>query len=1135
MQEYDALGQDVFLKKYGYAPAHGYRLVHDGKSYDSKAIVGVAFKYQFPGRAPLERGDFSGGEATVVPLLERLGFEVRTIGRREEPNAATITSEDIQLLRQSRGKSKYSDLSPDERSAYERVHRALEVLGSAVREALKIGGPYNLKMTSGFNLKSGIRGFLPKDLWFAVSNDRNDAFEGMPQLFMIASSRGLEYGFAASIHPIDFSTQKIKQRFRAVAPEIFKELPLPGSEEAVALQASLASEGGWFFRRKTRLEPNISDFESLDEWLSFLKSRAGSEWAAGSISRYVLVDDLKNPDFNLRSLMQQMAAVFAPLMASATPKPPAENAIQKGLESFLATFPSIRSSVPFGQHDQLKNELNQIRSAIEALPTVRAHPTVRVSWSVGQGFFAHVPWIALVDERETTSTQRGTYCAFLFPEDMSGVYLTLNQGVTDVIKEHGRTEGRRILRDRAQAVRGDVGASLHPYSIDDGIKLNTDGVLGLDYEASTIAYRYYAKGEIPDDKTLNMELGLLLDVYDRVLKQRPIEAAPTTQWWIFQAHPKIFDIDSALRDLSELTWTVRHEATRAAVGDRVFIWRAGREAGVVALGTIIEEAVDRDISPDELPYLLDTERLGGLQARVKVRIDQRLDEPLLRTAIAAEARLKDLMILRFANYGTFKLAPHHAAALVEMIEDIEERPATTDREPHRRVWIYAPGENAEHWDELYENGIMAIGWDGLGDLSRFGSIDDVLAALQRQYEPQQRPTNNARTCYDFAHTIQIGDRVFAKRGRNTIIGHGVVTGEYEYRAERPVLKNVRTIRWEGRDTWTSPASVAIKTLTDVSGDRDFVTSLEKLVLRRVSEPPKPIPPAEPYTVEQALDGLFMDEELFRRTLAVWGRKKNLVLQGPPGVGKSFVAKRLAYALMGYRDPSRVRTVQFHQSYSYEDFVQGYRPTGSGLTLQPGVFFEFCNRALADPDETYVFIIDEINRGNLSKIFGELMLLIEPDKRSAEWATKLAYAPAAEERFYVPPNVFLLGMMNTADRSLSLVDYALRRRFAFVALEPEYTSEKFRQQLTQRGAPIELIDRIIERMTAINEEIESDKTNLGRGFCIGHSFFVPTSQSEQLDLQWYQRVMETEILPLLEEYWFDNPNRAKEWRDRLLAE
>jgi len=239
--------------------------------------------------------------------------------------------------------------------------------------------------------------------------------------------------------------------------------------------------------------------------------------------------------------------------------------------------------------------------------------------------------------------------------------------------------------------------------------------------------------------------------------------------------------------------------------------------------------------------------------------------------------------------------------------------------------------------------------------------------------------------------------------------------------------------------------------------------------------------------------------------------------------------------MGFRDPSRVRTVQFHQSYSYEDFVQGYRPDGNrGFILKSGLFLEFCERALSDPNEIYVFIIDEINRGNLSKIFGELLLLVEGDKRSPDWATKLAYATSAEERFYVPPNVYVLGLMNTADRSLSMVDYALRRRFAFVTLKPEFECEAFSEMLQSRGAASEMIERIVSRMVALNSEIAADKANLGPGYCIGHSFFVSDAADLAHDAAWYQRVVETEILPLLDEYWFDDPARAAEWRERLLT-
>lgn len=165
----------------------------------------------------------------------------------------------------------------------------------------------------------------------------------------------------------------------------------------------------------------------------------------------------------------------------------------------------------------------------------------------------------------------------------------------------------------------------------------------------------------------------------------------------------------------------------------------------------------------------------------------------------------------------------------------------------------------------------------------------------------------------------------------------------------------------------------------------------------------------PYPLTRALDGLFMPQEEFERLLRIWRRKRNLVLQGSPGVGKSFVARRLAYALIGYEDPNRVQMIQFHQSYAYEDFVQGFRPTTDGkFVLRDGIFVDFCNKALADPGESYVLVIDEINRGNLSKILGELMLLIENDKRSAKWAVKLAYSDNDAPKFHVPENVYLLG-------------------------------------------------------------------------------------------------------------------------------
>lgn len=288
----------------------------------------------------------------------------------------------------------------------------------------------------------------------------------------------------------------------------------------------------------------------------------------------------------------------------------------------------------------------------------------------------------------------------------------------------------------------------------------------------------------------------------------------------------------------------------------------------------------------------------------------------------------------------------------------------------------------------------------------------------------------------------------------------------------------------------------------------------------------------PFTLDDALKSLFLERGLAKSIIEVWHAKKNVILQGPPGVGKSFSASKLAYALMGSEDDSRIEFVQFHQSYSYEDFVQGYRPTPDGFALRDGHFFSFCERARKDSSETFVFIVDEINRGNLSKIFGELMLLIEADKRGPKWSVRLSYADEGADPFFVPENVYLLGLMNTADRSLAVVDYALRRRFAFFDLQPQLQSESFASAFSEAGGSDRLLSLIRGRVGELNEHIASDTTNLGPGFLVGHSFFCPTPGTA-LDMRWYRAVIETEIVPLLREYWFDNPARVEEWRGRLL--
>lgn len=280
---------------------------------------------------------------------------------------------------------------------------------------------------------------------------------------------------------------------------------------------------------------------------------------------------------------------------------------------------------------------------------------------------------------------------------------------------------------------------------------------------------------------------------------------------------------------------------------------------------------------------------------------------------------------------------------------------------------------------------------------------------------------------------------------------------------------------------------------------------------------------EPYTKSNFLKDVFISEEKYETIISLLERKKNLILQGAPGVGKTYAAKRLAYSLMGEKDTSRIKMLQFHQSYAYEDFIMGYRPNGNGFELKEGPFYQFCKIASEDPDENYYFIIDEINRGNMSKVFGELMMLIESDKRGEEII--LTYS---DEPFYVPENIYIIGMMNTADRSLAIIDYALRRRFCFVELEPAFETDAFKNHLLSQGANEELINKIKLRVGNINLEIGKD-VNLGKGFRIGHSYFCNYVNKDK----WYEEIIKYEIQPLIKEYWFDEEEKANNYIEELL--
>ena len=282
-----------------------------------------------------------------------------------------------------------------------------------------------------------------------------------------------------------------------------------------------------------------------------------------------------------------------------------------------------------------------------------------------------------------------------------------------------------------------------------------------------------------------------------------------------------------------------------------------------------------------------------------------------------------------------------------------------------------------------------------------------------------------------------------------------------------------------------------------------------------------------YAENDFLNEVFMDSDEYNKLKSLLKVKQNLILQGAPGVGKTFSAKRLAYSIMGEKDDSKIEVIQFHQNYSYEDFIMGYRPKDDGrFELKHGVFYSFCRKAANDPDHKYFFIIDEINRGNMSKVFGELLMLIEKDYRGAKHEIRLAYN---DEKFYVPKNLYILGMMNTADRSLAMIDYALRRRFSFYEMKPGFTSQGFINYQNEIDSTD--FNAVINGIINLNNEIEADDS-LGSGFCIGHSYFC-NQDNDDINIHWLKNVLEYDICPMLREYWFDDIERFKSESKKLL--
>ncbi|MBX8993060.1 MULTISPECIES: AAA family ATPase [Staphylococcus] len=436
-------------------------------------------------------------------------------------------------------------------------------------------------------------------------------------------------------------------------------------------------------------------------------------------------------------------------------------------------------------------------------------------------------------------------------------------------------------------------------------------------------------------------------------------------------------------------------------------------------------------------------------------------------------------------------------------------------------WTISLDSQEIKWREFLENNIIALGFNELEDFSTYEDKQQIKKKFQEINDTDRSYNNIANAIWQFTHEMKSGDIVYATSGQSKVLGWGKVTSYHIYNSNGK-FKNIHQIDWKERGEWTTSIKLKNKLLYKITPYKDVIESLNEIFNTSSEEDLGKEQTKYPeYTSEAFLNEVFMSEEHYNRLVQLLEMKKNVILQGPPGVGKTFVAKRLAYSIMGVKDKNRVKMIQFHQSYSYEDFMMGFRPTEKGFKLHTGAFYNFCKQAEQDMDHDYFFIIDEINRGNLSKIFGELFMLIENDKRGTE--LELLYA---DEKFTVPSNVYIIGLMNTADRSLAILDYALRRRFAFFDINAGFSTEGFKEYQEKLQSP--KFNALIQRVEDLNNDIRNDEM-LGNDFIIGHSYFSNLTQVTDTILS---NIVEFEIIPLLKEYWFDELSKVDVWADTL---
>lgn len=432
---------------------------------------------------------------------------------------------------------------------------------------------------------------------------------------------------------------------------------------------------------------------------------------------------------------------------------------------------------------------------------------------------------------------------------------------------------------------------------------------------------------------------------------------------------------------------------------------------------------------------------------------------------------------------------------------------------------------SSQWETMRDGNLIAIGWDQLGDLKDIAwskeSKDNLKNELAKLY-PQKDPTligREAQQIFNFLHGIKEGDVVIAADGA-TFLGVGKVTGGYSYEPKHD-FPNRKPVTWLSLEEWRQPEKEGWRQAVSAIDDPDNVLEIERRILNGDTSIKK-----TRVIIDNVVHGGMVE-----RIKSILQRKGQVILYGPPGTGKTYWARIAARELAAERkfnktftalsaaeraqitDPAGkglTQTCCFHPVYGYEDFIEGFRPeaenAGLQFKLRPGVFKKLCEQARADPESHFFLVIDEINRGDIPRIFGELLMLLEKDKRGDSLTL-----PLSGESFSVPSNLFIIGTMNTADRSIALLDTALRRRFGFIELMPEYAR--------LANAQVEGI-ALASWLDGLNRRICEHAGRDARNLQIGHAYFMDSGDAIK-GIVAFTRTVRDDIVPLLQEYCYEN--------------